>query len=584
MGQNRARGEGPRSRGRQAQARELGWDDSLYSEEGAGGERVPKSRTGTIDPPGSGTDATTATAAAADGEGSDDGSGQRRADARRRGRPSGKRRILRWVASSVALLIVGTAGAGYLYYEYLNSKLKKDDLTLGEKMPGHKANAAGQTPLNILVIGSDARNNKANQALGGAKKTFNGPPLADVQLLLHISADRSNISAISMPRDTMLDIPACEDPDTGKKFAATTWTQTNESLGRGGPGCTVATWFKLTGITIDHFMMIDFAGVVSMADAIGGVPVCVLDNVHSLNSKGEGSGLKLPKGTHPVKGEQALQWLRTRYGFIDGTDLARTRGQHMYMNSMVREMRKNTKLTDPNKLRKLATAAINALVVDKNIETVTDLYDLAQELKSVPTGRITMTTMPNEYSTRQGYTGKVVPKPGDAEQVFRMIREDIPMDGKASKKKPATVPAKSKDPAAAPGEIAVLVQNGTDGDGLLAERGRAGTVAEILTGKGFTQAKKDATRNPQKKTMILFSNAELEGDAQAIATSLGIPLTSVKKSTEATGITLTVGADWRKGTAFPKAAPKDDKTPTSANALQGDDDKFCMPVQPGFTY
>ena len=135
-------------------------------------------------------------------------------------------------------------------------------------------------------------------------------------------------------------------------YAASTADQTNESLGRGGPGCTVATWYELTGITIDHFMMIDFAGVVSMADAIGGVPVCVEQNVHSRNRQGKGSGLKLEKGTHPVKGEQALQWLRTRYGFEDGTDLARTHAQHMYMNSMVRELRKNTKLTDPDKLRK----------------------------------------------------------------------------------------------------------------------------------------------------------------------------------------------------------------------------------------
>jgi LCP family protein required for cell wall assembly len=389
---------------------------------------------------------------------------------------------------------------------------------------------------------------------------------------------------ISMPRDTVLKIPECKDPDTDKTFAATGFRLTNESLGRGGPGCTVATWYALTGITIDHFMMIDFAGVVSMADAIGGVPVCVEKNVHSRNRKGEGSGLKLEAGTHPVKGEQALQWLRTRYGFDDGTDLARTRAQHMYMNSMVRELRKNTKLTDPNKLRKLAEAAIGALTVDKGINSVKQLFDLGEELKSVPTGRITMTTMPNFYSNRQGFAGKVEPQPGDAEQLFRMVREDIPLDGKAPKKKPATTPAVSKDPAAAPGEIAVMVQNGTSGDGQFAEKRRAAAVAGILSDKGFTQARADATRDPQKKTVIRFSNAELEGDAQAVAKSLGIPLTSVKKSTDVTGISLIVGADWRQGDAYPKPVQDDNKTPASAKALKGDNDEYCMPVQPGFTW
>jgi LCP family protein required for cell wall assembly len=572
VGQNSVRGEGTRHR--VPHARELGWDDSLYGEgvdQAAGGRRRRTGRQAGPDGPDGGP-----------GEGGGHEAGHRHGG-RRRGK-RGKRRILRWVASVLSLLILGTAGAGYLYYEHLNSKLKKDDLTLGKKMREHQANAAGQVPLNILLIGSDARDSKENQKLGGAKKTFGGQPLADVQMLLHLSADRSNISVISMPRDTVLKIPECKDPDTDKTFAATGFRLTNESLGRGGPGCTVATWYALTGITIDHFMMIDFAGVVSMADAIGGVPVCVEKNVHSRNRKGEGSGLKLEAGTHPVKGEQALQWLRTRYGFDDGTDLARTRAQHMYMNSMVRELRKNTKLTDPNKLRKLAEAAIGALTVDKGINSVKQLFDLGEELKSVPTGRITMTTMPNFYSNRQGFAGKVEPQPGDAEQLFRMVREDIPLDGKAPKKKPATTPAVSKDPAAAPGEIAVMVQNGTSGDGQFAEKRRAAAVAGILSDKGFTQARADATRDPQKKTVIRFSNAELEGDAQAVAKSLGIPLTSVKKSTDVTGISLIVGADWRQGDAYPKPVQDDNKTPASAKALKGDNDEYCMPVQPGFTW
>jgi hypothetical protein len=322
-----------------------------------------------------------------------------------------------------------------------------------------------------------------------------------------------------------------------------------------------------------------------MADAIGGVPVCVEKNVNSRNRTGQGSGLKLEAGTHPVKGEQALQWLRTRYGFEDGTDLARTHAQHMYMNSMVRELRKNTKLTDPAKLRNLAEAAIGALTVDKGIGSVKELYDLGEELKSVPTDRITMTTMPNFYTQRPGFSGKVEPQPGDADQLFRMVREDIPLDGKAPKKKPATTPAASKDPAAAPGEIAVMVQNGTSGDGQFAAKGRATAVAGILQGKGFTRAQADATTNPQANTVIRYSNAELEGDAQAVAKSLGIPLTSVKKSTDVTGITLIVGADWRQGETYPKTAPKDDnKTPTSARPLNGANDKECMAVQDGFTW
>ncbi|MBT2493314.1 LCP family protein [Streptomyces sp. ISL-96] len=528
---------------------------------------------------------------AADGRGWDDSlhEGDAAGPPRRRGGPHprgrrGKRRVLRWVASVLSLLILGTAGAGYLYYRHLNGNLKKEELNLGDKpMVDHKVNAAGQTPLNILLIGSDARNSDANKRLGGAKKTFDGPPLADVQMLLHVSADRSNISVISMPRDTLLKMPKCTDPETGEVHPATTnLRMTNASLQRGGPGCTVATWYQLTGITIDHFMMIDFSGVVSMADAIGGVPVCVTDNVRSRNSKGEGSGLELKKGETYIKGEQALQWLRTRYGFEDGTDLARTHAQHMYMNSMVRELKKNTKLSDPNKLRKLAEAATRALTVDDRLDTVKKLYDLGEELKKVPTARITMTTMPSVPSADNN---RVLPKPGEAELLFKMVGEDTPLDGKASKKQKPKV---SKDPAAPDAEIGVMVQNGTYTDALGAATGRAREVTGVLTGKGFTQARADTQRNPQERTTVYFPSVDLEGDAQAVAKSLGLPLSSAKRSTDVSGVTLVVGADWRSGSTYPKSAAKDDKDKDealkSARALNGAKADACMEVQPGFTW
>ncbi|MFD9286942.1 LCP family protein [Streptomyces sp. NPDC060030] len=499
----------------------------------------------------------------------------------RRTPKGGKRRILRWVASVLALLILGTGGAGYLYYRHLNGNIKKEDLTLGDKeMADHKANAAGQTPLNILIIGSDARDSKENQKLGGAKETFGGPPLADVQMLLHLSADRSNISVVSMPRDTMLTMPKCTDPDSKKVYAAsTTRVQTNESLGRGGPGCTVAAWYELTGITIDHFMMIDFAGVVSMADAVGGVPVCVDANVYSHGADGKGSGLKLKEGTTPVKGEQALQWLRTRYGFEDNTDLGRAKAQHQYLNSMVRELRKGTKLTDPGKLMNLAEAATNALTVDKGLDTVKKLYDLAEELKKAPTNRITMTTMPNVYGTGV-LDGRVLPKPGEAEQLFRMVREDIPLDGKASKRKAPV----AKDASAPAGEIAITVRNATGTDAQGPAQGRASTVQGLLADAGFTKTGIDSQNiEPAATTGVLYPSAELEGDAQAAAKALGIPVSQVKKSAEVSGIVLAVGADWRADGAYP-AKTGEEKTPESAGALNGANEEACMHVNPNYTW
>ncbi|MCX4762603.1 LCP family protein [Streptomyces sp. NBC_01275] len=495
-----------------------------------------------------------------------------------------RRRVLRWSATILAVVILGGAGAGYLYYEHLNANIKSDDLNLGDakdRAADTKANSAGQKAMNILLIGSDARDSAENQKLGGAKDTFNGTPLADVQMLLHISADRSNMSVVSMPRDTLVDIPKCTDPDTKKTYAASTRSMTNESLARGGPGCTVATWEKLTDIHIDHFMMIDFSGVVSMADAIGGVPVCVDANVYSHTSSGKGSGLKLEEGTHSIKGKQALQWLRTRYGFEDDTDLARAKAQHMYMNSMVRELRANAKLTNPNKLRKLAEAATEAITVDDGLDTITKMYDLAGELQKVPTERITMTTMPNAYDTIQ--TGRVVPT-ADADQVFRLVREDIALDGKDDKKATASPSPTVTDAAAADDDLAVQVHNGTRTDTLAPVSGRAGAVTQLLTGKGLTKAVADpSAATSEAKTVIRYPSADLQGDALRVAKVLGIPTSQVKKSTAVSGVTLFVGADWRSGTTY-KAAKADDSTPASAQAMNGADTSQCMHVDPAYTW
>lgn len=498
----------------------------------------------------------------------------------RRGKEPPKRsrgvRILRWTALTLAVLVLGAAGAGYFYYEHLNGNLRKEDLDLGDSKIGKpEPNAAGQTPLNILLIGSDGRNTAENVKLGGAKQDADRKPLGDVQMLVHVSADRSNMSVVSIPRDTRVTIPQCTDPHDGTVYRKTEGP-INESLQNGGPGCTVATWKELTGVYIDHFMMIDFSGVVSMADAIGGVPVCVNNNVYSHDSKGHGSGLKLTKGTHNVKGVQALQWLRTRYGFEDNTDIGRAKAQHMYMTSMIRELKSGTKLSDPGKLMDLAEAATEALTVDHGLGTVKNLYDLGNDLKRVPTKRTTMITMPWEYGGGGEY---VLPKPGDAEQTFSLLRNDIALDGK-DKKKPDATPA----PTAPKEQLPVVVQNGTASTVLGPVSGRASVITSELAGLGYAKATANTVLISQADTTVLYPGEDRQGDGLAVAKALKLPKSAAKSSTSVQEITVVVGNDWREGTTYPKAATDDgDKTPESADALNGEQ-KGCMKVNQGYTF
>jgi LCP family protein required for cell wall assembly len=508
--------------------------------------------------------------------------------------PGGRgRRTLRWSATTLAVLILGTSGAGHLYYGHLNGNIEKGERSSGDS-EAHKAepNAAGQAPLNILLVGSDSRASDENVELGGGRDTRGNPPLGDVQMLIHLAADRESAAVVSVPRDTRVDIPECTDPETGNTYPATN-DIINTSLARGGPGCTLATWQNLTGVYIDHWMTVDFAGVVSMADAVGGVEVCVNQNVWDRPLPGVpgGSGLRMRAGSEKVEGERALQWLRTRHAW--GSDLLRARAQHMYLNSMIRTLRDQDVFTDTGRLMDLAEAATTSLKVSQEIGSVKKLYDLGTQLRTVPPDRITMTTLPTAEDPQN--RNHLVAAGAGAERVWTMLRDDVAFDGKGGrtgeegkdgkggkdgKKASGEDGPASGDPAAPDGEIGVLVQNATRSATLGPVGGRAGAIARSLVTKGFTRAVPDTSRAlAEERTVVRHPGAGSRGDARRVAESLGIPPGSVEQSADVLGVTVVVGADWREGTAYPEQSPPGTgDLPEDADALDAVETGTCMDV------
>ncbi|EST31884.1 hypothetical protein N566_20465 [Streptomycetaceae bacterium MP113-05] len=538
-------------------AGELGWDDGLYENS----HRPPRPRRGDHDDTGDGTGAP------------------------HRGEPKRpRRRILRWVALALAVLILVVAGGGYLYYRHLNGNLRTGERSASDSgLTAPEANAQGDTPLNILVLGSDSRDSDANLELGGSKDRVGQKPLADVQMLLHISADRTNASMTSISRDTRVDIPECTDPDTGKTFPATNGL-INTTLGRGGPGCTLTTWEKLTGVYIHHWVTIDFAGVVSMADAVGGVGVCVNQNVWdrpTAQARG-GSGLKLTAGTHEIKGETALQWLRTRHAFR--SDLGRAKAQHMYLNSMMRKLKSQSVFTDAGRLMDLAEAATKSLTVSQEIGSVKELYNVGVQFKTVPADRVTMATMPTVQDPAN--QNHLIPTE-DAAHMWAMVREDVPLDGNGEKAEKNADDERSpgaeasETPRAQPASaIPVRVLNGTGDGNEPAVDGRAGKLQQQLRIAGFGQAVTVATPQPQADTTVTYPESggeQSRADALAVAEQLRIPDDAVQASGEVQSVTLVIGADWRSGTAY--EAPEAGSVPDSADALNASDDKDeCMEI------
>lgn len=358
----------------------------------------------------------------------------------------------------MALVLVGVSAAAYAYIKHLEGNVSTTDVG--------SAGASGfskDEAFNILIIGTDKRTGAGNEGYGDKGSVGH----ADTNILLHVSKDRTNATAMSIPRDLMVDIPDCptkQEDGTEKIVSGTLNQRFNTSLGQGGrdPGCTMRTVKEVTGISVDHFMMADFNAVKTLTTAVDGVDVCVEKAVNDKESK-----LKLPAGTSKVEGEQALAFVRTRHSFGNQGDLDRIKVQQQFLGSLMRKMASSDTLTNPSKLLKLAEAATKALTVDTGIGKVSTLKDVALELKKVPPKNITFTTVPVRDNPAEKIKATVVVDESRAPQVFQMIKSDTSFTAvkKKEAKEKAAVAARLKGEKSAASEVRVQILNGGAPDG-----------------------------------------------------------------------------------------------------------------------
>ncbi|EFE69091.1 transcriptional regulator [Streptomyces viridosporus ATCC 14672] len=268
--------------------------------------------------------------------------------------------------------------------------------------------------LNILLIGSDSRSGAENRRYGRDV----GTERSDTVILLHLPAGRRSATAVSVPRDLMVDVPGCLHRDgsrTEPEFAAF-----NTAFERGGSACAIRTVEKLTDIRVDHHVVVDFHGFTKMVDAVDGVEVCLREPVDD-----EAAGLRLPAGRVTLDGEQALGYVRARKSLGDGSDTERMERQQRFLGALVSKVRSNGVLLNPVKLYPLLDAATSSLTTDPELANLRGLYELVRGLRNIPTERVQFLTVPREPYVRDANRDQLA-EPA-AEKLFDRLRRDAPV-------------------------------------------------------------------------------------------------------------------------------------------------------------
>jgi LCP family protein required for cell wall assembly len=306
---------------------------------------------------------------------------------RRRRRPRRHKWAFRvLVGFCVFLLLVGVGLVAV--YKHLEGNITAMDVTsqLG-KRPQEVKVAGPQKPVNVLVMGDDNRRGANGRAPGGKRIGGQTPGLSDTTILLHLSANRKFAYGVSLPRDAMVQRPECQTRSGGVDPGGL--TQFNEAYAIGGPACTIKTVEHLTGIRIDHFVVVDFSGFRSMVDAIHGVTVCVPHAVH--DNIGH---IDLRAGTYTVDGEQALNYVRERHGFGDGSDIGRMKRQQTFIAAMINKVVSAGTLANPVRLYNFLDAATKSLTTDPDFAHLKDLVSLGLSLKDIGLSHVRFVTVP----------------------------------------------------------------------------------------------------------------------------------------------------------------------------------------------
>jgi LCP family protein required for cell wall assembly len=471
---------------------------------------------------------------------------------------TGKRHVLRWVATAVVIILCAGTLAAYLKYRAVYDSITRVAVPSTEL--GHRPAQYGTASENVLVYGDDSRKGlDAHEQYILHTGSVQGNN-TDTIMVIHLSPGRHEVTVMSIPRDTMVPQYQCDSGPgyPGQQANPTSHVMINSLLAAGGPVCLWKTVEQQTGIYINHFIGIGMLGFVKVVNDVGGVSVCVPYNVND-----PVSGLDLTAGMHHINGVEALAFWRTREDIGTGSDLERIQRDQFMSAQVVKGVLNSGLLSDPFRLLSVISDAAASMTTDNGM-TVSDLVGIGQSLRHLSSKDVQFITAPNQ------------PWPGDpnarvefgqpqAGQVFSAIARDVTVP-KVSR--PSTPSASAQLLTTSPSKVKVEVLNGSGVAGI------ASQAATGLTSRGFdVTGTGNAASFRYTESVIEYSSAadmaEVNTLKQVLTNVTDLHVASLAPGT----VALILGSDFTGLAASAQASPA---PTTQASASPG-----SSPSSPG---
>lgn len=447
------------------------------------------------------------------------------------------------------------SGFAYFYYNQLNSNVKYVSV-FGHQVKKTKANTGGAE--NILVVGSDSRVGATPAELAAAHTTSDGGAVnTDTIIVVHLAADNGPVTFISIPRDSVVDIPG----HTAFKInSAYEDGQLDHAKNPNINGATLLTETveNLTGAHIDHFIMVSLFNFISISNDIGGVRVCLTKAQHEPLS-----GIDLPAGYSTIKGSQALAFVRQRHGLPDG-DFDRIKRQQRFISALVKKAKNERNPLTVNAVLQKATSSITA---DSGLNGAAFLK-LANRMRSIDLSKIDFLTIPTvnkgAYGHLPGYTGEISYVKVDPSAVQTFVGNVL------AGRNPYASPAAGIDQATAipASNVTVSVLNGS---GI---SGAAGRTSRALQQYGFHIA--TVGNAVHGKTTIRYNSGDA-GAAKTLAKAVPGAALVADDSLSSGTVQLTVGTDFTSvrnpaaaSTPTPSASASPSASPLPAGTTAAD--------------